>query len=304
MQLTFIVWLLLATIWGTTWLFIKIGLNADLPPFTFAASRFILALIPLVIILLLQKKSLPSSRSDLGLILWTGLLTFSINYGLAFWGTKFISSGLTAILATTIPLFGLVLAHLFIKNEKMTLPKVLGVVLGIGGVALLFIDQIGENDIWAPLGSLAIILSALGAAASNTIVKARGTHLDPVVLTTGQIAVGLLPLLVIALLVEGNPAQHNWNIDAVLSVVYLAFIGTSLTFALLYWLIQRIEVTKTQLVPFWSTLVAVFLGWIVLNEQLHWNTFAGGATILLGLAVAIWRRKAPEARDAPESESA
>ena len=291
MHLTLIVWIVLATIWGTTWLFIKIGLNADLPPFTFASTRFIIALIPLIVILALQRKSLPKSKSDLSLILITGLLTFAFNYGLAFWGTKYISSGLTAILATTIPLFGLVLAHIFIPKEQMTLPKVLGVLMGIGGVALIFMNQIGENDIWAPLGSAAIILSALGAAAANTIVKARGTHLDPIVLTTGQIFVGLIPLLFVGLIFEGSPLQHNWNGNAVLSVVYLALIGTSLTFVLLYWLIQRIEVTKTQLIPFWSTLVAIFLGWIVLNEQLHWNTFVGAAAIMMGLGLATLRLK-------------
>ena len=104
-----IVWLILCLIWGSTWIFIKIGL-ADLPPLTFAAARFLLAILILIPIIKLGKLPLPKTRAQWKLIAFTGFLQFSINYSMVFWSEQYISSGLAAILQTMITVFGLVLA--------------------------------------------------------------------------------------------------------------------------------------------------------------------------------------------------
>ena len=103
------VWLLLCLIWGSTWLFIKLGL-ADLPPFTFAGIRFVVASTILFAIIKARRLSLPRTRADWILLAVTGVLSFSFNYGLVFWGEQHISSGLAALLQATIPAFGLVIA--------------------------------------------------------------------------------------------------------------------------------------------------------------------------------------------------
>jgi len=303
LRLSLLVWFILATIWGTTWFFIKVGLNEELPPFTFGGVRFLLALFPLLVLIVLQKREFPKSRNVWIFMALTGILNFSINYGLVFWGAGHISSGLTAILATTIPLFGLVLAHLFIASEKIGIYKILSVILGIGGVTLIFIGQLEGSDLLAPLGSLAVILSAFGAALTNTLVKLHGGDIDPLILTSGQMLFGFMPLLAVGIIFEGNPLEHNWSSTSVLTLCYLAFIGSAVTFSLLYWLIKRVEVTKTQLIPFWSTLIAIFLGWIALGEQLRWNTLVGGAIILCGLGVALYRSKAPLIQPTLEPDS-
>jgi len=105
-----IVWLLLCCIWGSTWLFIKIGL-ADLPPISFAAIRFLIAAAILAIIIAVKRVPLPGGLKDWGMLAGTGVLAFSLNYGLIFWGEQYISSGLAALLQATIPAFGLVIAH-------------------------------------------------------------------------------------------------------------------------------------------------------------------------------------------------
>src|SRR5918994_2303603 len=97
-----LVWLVLCVIWGSTWLFIKLGLT-DLPPLTFAGIRFVIAIAILFAIIRARHISLPKDRADWQLLVLTGLLSFSLNYGLLFWGEQYISSGLAALLQATIP---------------------------------------------------------------------------------------------------------------------------------------------------------------------------------------------------------
>src|SRR5690349_11197977 len=125
-----VVFSLLCLIWGSTWLFIKLGLR-DLPPISFAGIRFLIASLVLVSIVRFRKIELPRSREDWLLILGTGILTFTLNYGLVFWGEQRTSSGLASILHTIIPLFGLVLAHYYLPSEKFSLAKFGCILLGI-----------------------------------------------------------------------------------------------------------------------------------------------------------------------------
>src|SRR6185436_1169770 len=118
-----VVWLLLCLIWGSTWLFIKLGLD-DLPPFTFAGIRFVIASAILFAIIKARRLSLPRKRSDWMLLAITGVLSFSLNYGLLFWGEQYISSGLAALLQATIPAFGLVIAHFYLPGEQMSPVKI------------------------------------------------------------------------------------------------------------------------------------------------------------------------------------
>ncbi len=279
-------WLSLGLIWGGTWLFIKIGL-ADVPPFTFAALRFFLAAVPLLVLVKARRTPLPRSGGDWVLTVVTGLLGFTVGYGLVFWGEQHIPAGLTAILFTTYPLFGMVFAHFLVHGEPITLKRLVGVVLGIAGVALIFGEQIKLGSSAAVLGSLAVVVSAACAALSSVLIKARGGHLDPAFLAVGQILVGAFPLLAAGLLLEGSPLSLRWTPMALISLAYLAFVGSSLAFVLWYWLIRAIKVTTAQLLPFVNTLVAVILGAVVLDEELGWRALAGGAAILLGLAVAL-----------------
>src|SRR6185503_3918991 len=137
-----LVWLLLCLIWGSTWLFIKLGLN-DLPPFTFAAIRFVIACSILFTIVAARRLRLPRTRADWLLLGSTGVLSFSLNYGLLFWGEQYISSGLAALLQATIPAFGFVFAHLYLPGERMTPAKIFGTAMGVAGVGVVFSNQLG-----------------------------------------------------------------------------------------------------------------------------------------------------------------
>ena len=302
-----IVWLILCGIWGSTWLFIKIGLR-DLPPFTFAGLRFVLASAILGSLILIRRARWPRTRSEWYLIAVSGLLQFTLNYGLVFWGEQHISSGLAAVLQSTFPLFGLVIAHFYLPSERLTTLKVVGVLLGVFGVAVIFSDQLTIAGSMALLGSIALVLSAVFGSYSNVLVKAYGGKIDPQILAASQMVFGFVPLLAAGFATEGNPLQFRWTVSALLSLMYLVIVGSVIAFALYYWLVRNMDVTNTMLIALVTPVVAVILGMLVLHEQLNWRLVAGTACIILGLGLIVWRRQhktvtIPDAEAAVVSDS-
>lgn len=271
-------------------MFIKIGLQ-DLPPLTFAGIRFLLASSIIFLLIAGRRLSLPRRRTDWILLAVTGVLSFSLNYGLLFWGEQYISSGLAALLQATIPAFGLVIAHFYLPSERMTPARIFGVVLGVAGVAVIFSNQLSVAGREALAGSVALVLSSIFVAYSNVLVKARGSALDPAILAAGQMLFGFIPLLVIGVWLEGNPFHFHWTRMAFIALFYLAVVGSVIAFLLYYWLVQHMDVTNTMLIALVTPVIAVTLGMLVLNEELSWRTFAGGAMIISGIALIIVRRR-------------
>jgi drug/metabolite transporter (DMT)-like permease len=280
----FLVWCLLSTIWGSTWLFIKVGVR-DLPPLSFAGFRFLLAAVVLYAALLATGRAFPRKREDLALIALTGAIIISMQYGLIFWAEVFIPSGLTAILYTVMPLAGMVFAHAMVSGERLSATKVFGVVLGIAGVALVFAAELRVETGEAWLACFGVLVAAVTSSWAGVLIKARGRHIDALALTVGQMSFGCVPLLALGLVREGSPFRYHWTASAVVALAYLGLVGSALAFVLLYWLIKRMDVSKTQLIPLASTIVAVFLGWLVLGERLSAVALAGAATIFSGLVV-------------------
>ena|SRR5215813_3645486 len=293
-----LVWLVLCLIWGSTWLFIKLGLQ-DLPPFSFAAIRFLIASLILALLIAARRLHVPRGRNDLLLISLTGILSFTLNYGLVFWGEQYITSGLAALLQSMLPAFGLIIAHYYLPGEPLTVPRIVGVVLGVIGVGVIFSNQLRVSGPKALWGSAALVLSALCAAFANVIVKAYCKHIDPVVLAAGQMMSGLVLLFLIGISLEGNPFRFHWTWIALISLLYLAVVGTVIAFSLYYWLIRNMNVTDTMMIALVTPVVAVFLGMIALKETLEWRTLAGGLLIISGLSLIVFRRpRRVEARDA------
>ena len=285
-----VVWLILCGIWGSTWLFIKLGL-ADLPPLTFAGIRFLLASLILSALILARGVRWPRTRHDWFLIAIVGWLQFTLNYGLVFWGEQYIPSGLAAVLQSTFPAFGLVIAHLYLPYERITGAKVIGVLFGVLGILVIFSNQLTIAGHLALLGSVALVASAFFGAYSNVLVKAYGTQIDPQVLAAGQMIFGFPPLLVIGVITEGNPFGFHWTIMAIVSLAYLVIVGSVIAFALYYWLVRHMEVTKTMLIALVTPVVAVIIGMVVLHERLNWRLFAGGACIISGIGLIVLRNR-------------
>ncbi len=283
-----LVWLILCLIWGTTWIFIKVGLE-DLPPITFATARFLLAVAILSVVVVSKRMPLPRKLSEWRLIALTGVLQFSVNYSLVFWSEQYITSGLAAVLQAMITVFGLVLAWYFLPNERITGIKVLAVTVGIIGVAVTFVDQLMIQNWKAFLGCVGVVSGSYAAAQASILIKARGGGLHPAALLLCQMICGLPAIIVYSLVVEGDPFSFNWSLRAVACVVYLSVLGTIAAFWLYYWLLGKIESTRAMMISLVTPLIAVVVGWIVLGEKMPPQTALGGSLIVASVGLIAYR---------------
>ena len=299
-RMKILVWLILCLLWGTTWIFIKVGLD-DLPPITFAASRFILAVAILLPVIWLRGLPWPRAAAEWKLIAITGFLQFSLNYSAVFWAEQHITSGLAAVLQATITVFGLLLAWIFLPSEKITTLKIFAVMLGLFGVAVIFIEQLRVESFLAFMGCVVIVAGAYCAAQASILIKSRGSNLHPASLVCAQMICGLPAIMIYALAAEGNPVSFNWTWSAVGCVLYLTVFGTIAAFWLYYWLLSRIESTKAMMISLVTPLIAVVIGAILLGERLPPQTLFGGMLIIGSIGLIVVRRSAvspPRRRDA------
>lgn len=289
-MLKVVIWLILCAIWGTTWIFIKIGLE-DLPPITFSALRFTLAAIILAFLINRLGLRLPETRQAWGLAAVTGFLQFAVNYSAVFWSEQFITSGLAAVLQATITLFGLILARFYLKDEKLTAAKLIGVLIGIIGVAVIFLDQLRIENRLAFFGCVAVVIGSFAAAQASILVKAKGGGIHPASLVFSQMICGLPFIIAYSLVREGSPLALEWTLRSLFCIAYLAIAGTVTTFWLYYWLLGKIESTKAMMISLVTPLIAVIVGSVVLGETMPPQTGAGGLLILASVGLILLRKK-------------
>ena len=286
--MTLIAWLAVCLIWSTVWLFIKLGVS-DVPPFAFAAARLLLALAILVPLTFRGgRRDTPTGR-DLRLIAITGTMLFTANYALLYWGAQYLSSGLLAVLQAITPAFALLVAQGLLPDERITLSKGIGLAVGLVGVAVIFADELRLSGGRSALACLAVVGSAFIVGWAYVLVRAYGGHLPRTALMTGQIASGAGPLLLLSIVVEGNPVSAPWTLSAIGAVIYLAVAGSVVAFWLNYWLMARIGPTRMLLTSILEPLLAVILGAIVLDEQLTGRVAVGGALVLASVALVMKR---------------
>jgi drug/metabolite transporter (DMT)-like permease len=283
-------WLTLCLVWSSTWLAIKVGLR-DLPPISFVAIRFFIAIIVLLAVSVGRTRLLPLRRSDYAVLAITGVLMFAVNYTLLFWAELHVSSGLAAVLQATIPMFGLIFAHWMLPDEPLRFQKLAGVIIAIGGVTVICARLLGFNGSLAFWGGVAVVFGAGSAAFANVLVKARSIQIAPAMLAAWQMIFGTAPLLVLGFAVDGNPARFHWTNTSVFCLVYLAVIGSALTFLLLYWLLPRLTVAQLQSISLITPPGAVMLGWLLGGETFPISSLFGAALVLVGVWM-IFRRSA------------
>jgi len=283
-----LVWMVLSVVWGLTWLAVRIGLN-DIPPITFAAIRFLLAAAVLGTIVAVRRIELPQNTRDWRLLTATGILTIGIAYAAQFWGQQYVSSGLTAVMFSTVPLFALLFAHVGLPGEPMTKAKFAGVTLGLFGVVVIFSDQLKSDSPLVVWGCVGFLIGSASMALAQVLIKARARHIDPLLIASYQMFVGGSALLVIGIPADGGPLRVSWTASAVASLAYLSLIGSALGFFLLYWLLRHMQVTKVTSMALVHPLVAVVAGSVVLGETLSWRIGLGAVAILAGLAMILLR---------------
>src|SRR5437660_1964817 len=283
----------LVVLWSSTWLGIQIGLR-DLPPISFVAIRFLVAIVVLLAVSIRRTRLLPRSRNDYVVLAITGILMFAVNYTLLFWAELHVSSGLAAVLQATIPMFGMIFAHWMLPDEPLRLQRLAGAMIALGGVAIICGRLLGFNGPLAFWGGVAVVVGAGSAAFANVLVKARSMQLAPAMLAAWQMIFGVAPLLLLGFAVDGNPARFHWTSTSVFCLLYLAVIGSALTFLLLYWLLPRLTVAQLQSISLITPPGAVMLGWSLGGETFPTSSLLGAAFVLTGVWMIFRKREMPQ----------
>ena len=286
-------WVTLCVVWSSTWLAIKIGLR-DLPPISFVAIRFLVAIVVLLVVSIGRTRLLPRGRNDYVVLAITGILMFAVNYTLLFWAELHVSSGLAAVLQATIPIFGIIFAHWMVPDEPLRLQKLAGAMIALGGVAVICGRLLGFNGPFAFWGGVGVVVGAASAAFANVLVKARSMQLAPAMLAAWQMIFGVAPLLLLGFAIDGNPARFHWTSTSVFCLLYLAVIGSALTFLLLYWLLPRLTVAQLQSISLITPPGAVMLGWLLGGETFPPSSLLGAGFVLVGVWMIFRKAAASE----------
>jgi len=278
------IYVMLCLIWGSTWLVIKVGYGG-LGPFNVAALRFLIASIVLAPIVPLFRASWPSTRTEWTLVVWVGLVLFAADYGLIYWGEQFLDSGLTSILFALLPLVTIGFAHLYVPGDRITGRKLAGSVLAFGGIVALFGDRVRLDP--AGLGPmLAIVASTVCAAAAGVATKRHGGNLHPASLNAPAMLIGAAALGA-ASLAAGDGLALPLDAPTWSAIVYLAIAGSVITFLGYFTLLKSWSVTSLSFISVFTPTIALFLGFVFLDERPTISSGAGAAMILGGVALAL-----------------
>jgi drug/metabolite transporter (DMT)-like permease len=290
-------WLVfLASLWGPSFLFIKVAVG-EIPPLTLVFGRVGLASLLLYFILRLQGGNLPKFGHIWKHFAVVGFFSNALPFILFSWSEQYIDSALAAILNGTTPLFTIVLAHFFIADDQMTPVKVMGTLLGFGGLVLLIAPSLLEGVHATTGGSIGVTMAAASYGVAIVYTRQNLRGLPPLVAPTAQLTVATLYLLPLSLFIEQPFRQPLPSWPAIGSLLSLSIFGTALAFVVYYRLLEKASATYVSMVTYLLPVIGVILGVIILNEQLGWNVYTGCGLILLGVMVIngvfrsiSWRR--------------
>lgn len=274
----------LSLIWGTTWLVIKIGLDG-MPPFLGVGLRFIAAGAIVVSIGFIKERKVTFSLALLKLTLIIGILMFTISYSAVYWAEQYISSGMASIMFSTLPFYVAAFAAIILKNERLNKLRVMGMIVGVAGTALIFSENLSVQNFIELMAHLAVFASPISAAFAVVITKKNIHNHNRYLLNGGSMLVGGITTLSIHFIFDGN-AYLIWNINSIGALIYLTLIGSALAFSIHFWMLLHVEATTLSFVTIVSPVVALFLGYIILSENLSGLQFAGSALVIGGVLIS------------------
>jgi drug/metabolite transporter (DMT)-like permease len=275
---------LITLIWGSTWFAIKVGLDG-VPPFLGAGLRFLLSTLLVAAVLAVRRKPIRLTRDDRVCVLSLGILVFYLNYASVYWAELRISSGLAAVLFSTMPLMTALLSRFWTRSETLGASKIGGILVGVAGTVLLFWpdERLGLQQV---LGMLATLFACLCASINLVTMKKYGRHSDPYVLNVLGMGTGTAFLLLTSAAFE-SWSELAWSRNNVTAMLYLAVFGSVVAFSAYYALIKLIDATIISLSTLIIPIVALVLGRAFLGETVTPTAVAGVVTILAGVAVAM-----------------
>ncbi len=278
------IFITLSAIWGSSFMFIKLGLLGGMGPLTLVMLRLLFGAASMALLARKLGEHLPRSGRILGVIFIVALVNNTLPFSLITWGEQYIPSGLASILNSTVPLFAVVISHFTLSDERFSWSRVVGVTVGFVGVSILFAPDLFTHGLsGAVLGQLAIILAALGYATGSVITRKYLQGVSSATLSALQLSFALLWVTIPALAWE-KPWTMQPTAQAWFSALWLGLLGTGLAYLLFFQLIKSIGATPTTLVTYVIPIFAVVFGVIFLGEQLYWAQLAA----LTLIAVGVW----------------
>ncbi len=273
---------LLGTIWGSSYLMIKVAV-AGIPPLPLVGGRLVLGAATLLAVLALRGIRLPrrpAAWADLTVMALAGNIA---PFLLIAWGEQHIDSGLAAVLNATTPFFAVLFAVLAFRAERFSRAKLAGLLLGFGGVLVLSGADLAALASSSAQGQLAILLSSAcyGFGFAYARARLRG---EPLALSAGQILVASALLAPPALLLTDLPSLEL-TLPRLVAWIGLGAVSSGLAYILYYRLIAQVGAVNASLSTYLMPPVGVTLGWLILDEPVGWRTVAGVVGILAGLAV-------------------
>jgi len=274
---------LLALIWGASFLSIRIALD-EVPPLTAVAHRVGWATLVLWVYVLVRKLPLPRGPHIWIGFLGMGLLNNVIPFSLMAWGQLYIPSGLTSIFNATTAVFGVLVAAIFLSDERLSPRKAVGIAVGFAGVATAIgLQNLRDFDIKS-LAQLAVLAGTLSYALAGVWARKRLSGLEPQVAAAGMLTASALMMIPLAWIVDG-PIRLDLQPRTIAAIAYYAICATALAYLLYYKVLSLAGSGNLMLVTLLVAPVAIILGALVLGETLSPNAYKGFALLALGLVI-------------------
>jgi len=273
--------LLLAAIWGASFLSIKLALD-ELPVLTLVAHRVAWAALILWAYVLIRGLPVPRAPRVWGALIVMGLLNNAIPFALMAWGQQYIETGLTSIFNAGTAVFGVLVAAAVFADERLTARRLAGVLIAFAGVAVAIgLEALAQFDIRSA-AQLAVLLGALSYAVAAAWARKHLSGLPPQIAAMGMLTGSSLILLPLAYVVDGGITLPHTT-QGIGAVAYFAVLGTALAYLLYYRVLAVAGSGNAMLVTLMIPPVAITLGWLVLDERLAPSVFVGFGLLAVGL---------------------
>ena len=274
----------LSVLWGGSFFMQAIAVT-ELPTFTIAVCRVGFAALILIVVMLVLRIKMPTDRAAWRAFACMGFLNNAVPFSLLIWGQGHIPSGLVSILNATTPLFTVVAAHFFTRDEKLTQARLFGVVVGLAGVAIV----VGADALQSLGVGILAQMACLGAAMFYAFGGIFGRRfgamgISPIATATGQLTALSLMILPLALIVDQPWTLPMPSLPVIGAILGVAALSTALAFILYFRILATAGATNLLLVTFLIPVSAILLGVMALHEMLLPKHFLGMAMIGLGLA--------------------
>jgi drug/metabolite transporter (DMT)-like permease len=279
-----LLFVLLGFLWGSSYLFIKIGVEAGLQPFTLVAVRLLIGFLLLALVVAIAREALPRSIRTYAHLFVMAIFSVALPFSLITWAEQSTDSTLAAILNASVPLFVILIAAAVLVDENITTNRVVGLVIGFVGVAILVGFDPGVIAGTDLVAALALIGSSISYA-TGAVYARRFVHgLRPMIPAVMQVGFALLITAVLALLFEW-PISFPSRFDAVLAVLWLGLLGSGAAYLAFFRLLGRWGATRTSLVAYLLPVFGIALGAAVLHERVDARLILGTLLVIGGIAL-------------------